>query len=148
MSQMPEDFLNAYIEAAFWSSIHETENSDSEPCPDPNCDQEGENLDETEHELSDEGREKMRADCEKFWAENHEDLAFAFQAISGPTWSWQEGGGHDFWLTRNHHGVGFWDRKWKQPQAVQYALDRLTEACDKFGECDLYVGDDGKVYVS
>lgn len=144
MSQMPEDFLNAYIEAALWSSTHTPDPEGYGPC----CDSDAEFLDGTDHELSDEGRERMRADCEKFWAENHEDLAFVFQAISGPTWSWQEGGGHDFWLTRNGHGVGFWDRKHKQPEAVCEALDRLTEACKKFGESDLYVGDDGKVYVS
>lgn len=144
---MPDDFLNAYIEVAFWSSIHETKRTDSDPCPDPNCTSDAEFLDETEHELSDEGRERMRADCEKFWAENEEDLEIAADAISGPDWNAAAGGGHNFWLTRNGHGVGFWDRKYKQPQAVQDALDRLTEACKKFGDCDLYVGDDGKVYV-
>lgn len=47
--------------------------------------------------------------------------------------------GHDFWLTRNGHGAGFWDGDWDNG-------DILTEICKKFPECYLYVGDDGKVY--
>ncbi len=50
--------------------------------------------------------------------------------------------GHDFWLTRcGHVGAGFWDGDW--PQDVS---DRLTEASEKFGDVDLYVGDDGMIY--
>lgn len=47
----------------------------------------------------------------------------------------------DFWLTRNGHGVGFWDRD------VGAVGDRLTKACKKFGETYLYVGDDGKIHT-
>lgn len=49
--------------------------------------------------------------------------------------------GHDFALTRNGHGAGFWDR------GLGELGDRLTEACRPYGECHLYVGDDGKVYA-
>lgn len=48
--------------------------------------------------------------------------------------------GHDFWLTRVGHGAGFWDGDWP------IHGDALTEICKKFGEVDLYVGDDGKIY--
>jgi hypothetical protein len=50
-------------------------------------------------------------------------------------------GGHDFWLTRNGHGAGFWDGDWPKE-----AGDRLTKACEEFGEFDLYIGDDGMIY--
>ena len=50
--------------------------------------------------------------------------------------------GHDFWLTRNHHGAGFWDR------GLGEVGERLTDAAHAYGSSDLYVGDDGKVYVS
>ncbi len=53
-----------------------------------------------------------------------------------------EQAGHDFWLTRNGHGAGFWDGDWPEHG------DHLTEACKLFGECDLYFGDDGKLYVT
>ena len=48
---------------------------------------------------------------------------------------------HDFWLTRNRHGAGFWDGDYPDPQAQQ-----LTELAHSWGEIDLYVGDDGRVY--
>lgn len=48
--------------------------------------------------------------------------------------------GHDFTLTRNGHGAGFWDR------GLGERGDRLTAACKAYGSLNLYVGDDGKVY--
>jgi hypothetical protein len=53
--------------------------------------------------------------------------------------------GHDFWLTRNHHGVGFWEPEWANID--KDASDRLTAESHRFGECDLYVGDDGKLHI-
>ena len=49
--------------------------------------------------------------------------------------------GHDFWLTRNHHGTGFWDR------GLGDLGNKLTEWCDKFGEQHCDIGDDGKVFL-
>jgi hypothetical protein len=50
--------------------------------------------------------------------------------------------GHDFWLTRNRHGAGFWDRG--LPNHIGQAL---TDAAHAYGSQDVYVGDDGKLYV-
>jgi hypothetical protein len=47
--------------------------------------------------------------------------------------------GIDFWLTRNRHGAGFWDGDWNKGE-------ELTAAAKRFGQCDLYVGDDGKLH--
>lgn len=47
--------------------------------------------------------------------------------------------GHDFWLTRNHHGSGFLDR------GLGQVGDILTAAAKSFGEVNLYVDDDFKV---
>lgn len=55
----------------------------------------------------------------------------------------QERAGVDFYLTRNGHGAGFWDGDWPEPFGTQ-----LTTLAKGFGEFDLYVGDDGKVYRS
>ena len=49
--------------------------------------------------------------------------------------------GHDFYLTRNRHGAGFWDR------GLGELGDWLTEMSHPYGEFDLYVGDDGKLYA-
>ena len=79
----------------------------------------------------------MIADCAKFQEENADDLA-----------TWEDGrytaeemGGHDFWLTRNGHGAGFWDGDWEEAVG-----ERLTKASEAFGQVDLYLGDDKKIY--
>lgn len=50
--------------------------------------------------------------------------------------------GHDFWLSRNGHGTGFWDRD------LGDVGDRLHAAAKACGEVNLYVGDDGEIYCS
>ena len=49
---------------------------------------------------------------------------------------------HDFWLTRNGHGAGFWDGDY-----TKVLGEKLTDLSKQFGEIDLYVGDDNKIYV-
>ena len=49
---------------------------------------------------------------------------------------------HDFWLTRNGHGTGFWDGDYPETG------DRLTELAKKFGECNLYVTDDNEIEIA
>lgn len=49
---------------------------------------------------------------------------------SGSRWS---KAGHDFWLTQNGHGAGFWDGDWPV-----YG-DRLTKLSKTAGELSLYV---------
>jgi hypothetical protein len=43
--------------------------------------------------------------------------------------------GHDFWLTRNRHGAGFWDR------GLGEVGDRLTTWAHAAGSCDVYESD-------
>jgi hypothetical protein len=50
--------------------------------------------------------------------------------------------GYDFWLTRNHHGAGFWDR------GLGELGKKLTEWAHSYGSSDVYLGDDGKIYLS
>lgn len=50
---------------------------------------------------------------------------------------------HDFFLTRNGHGCGFWDGDY--PDELGEAL---TALCDEFGTVDAYVGDDGLIHFS
>jgi len=49
--------------------------------------------------------------------------------------------GHDFWLTRNGHGAGFWDRD------LGKLGDDLTKICEQFNERYAYVGGDNKIYT-
>jgi hypothetical protein len=115
-----DKFLRAYIAAALWSSTDE-----STP-------EGGDFLDANfgSDDLAPETLEQMKADCASFQAENAQDIAGR-----------EEQAGHDLWLTRNNHGCGFWDGDWPEE-----AGDRLTEACKKFSEVNLYVGDDGLIY--
>ena len=55
-------------------------------------------------------------------------------------WPSDEQIAHDFWLTRNGHGVGFWDR------GLGKLGDLLTDAAKTYGSADLYIGDDGLIY--
>ena len=122
------EFILGYITCALWSSTGD----DEQP------------LDEKydSDDLAPETRKAMEADCEKFIAENETALS-DYEEIIGthPEYTESEKAGHDFWLTRNGHGAGFWDR------GIGETGDTLTEASTGFGEVDLYVGDDGKLYT-
>lgn len=49
--------------------------------------------------------------------------------------------GHDFWLTQQRHGTGFWDGDY--PEEVG---EKLTQLSQSFPEINLYVGDDGLIH--
>jgi hypothetical protein len=53
-------------------------------------------------------------------------------------WS-EEEIGHDFWLTRNHHGAGFWDRG-------RESGDKLTEIAQTFKALDVWESELGIIY--
>ncbi len=83
----------------------------------------------------------MRKECEAFYAAN---TALLDEACDRTGYG-AESAGHDFWLTRNGHGVGFWDRI---ELAHDGLGDKLTEACKTCPEVSLYMGDNGKIYYS
>jgi hypothetical protein len=117
MKKPMDEFLKAYIVCALWSSL------DNEEPMDKN---------HSEDDLAPRTLKQMRKDCEQFKAENAKDLEGADMSLAG----------HDFWLTRESHGAGFWDGDW--PKAIG---KRLTASAHKFGGFALYVGDDGKIYA-
>lgn len=49
--------------------------------------------------------------------------------------------GHDFWLTRNGHGTGFWDRGYGD------LGDRLSAAAKVYGSSHLWRDDNGNIHV-
>ncbi len=119
-------FVEAYLEAMFW-----TEGSH---------DGEGElgNPDLTFFSLAPETLDRVISDCDRFYERAH-------QLLSGESPSDNLDPaqcGHDFWLTRNRHGVGFWDR------GLGKRGDALADIAHEFGETWVYVGDDGQVYLS
>jgi hypothetical protein len=79
------------------------------------------------------------ADCRKFYNENH--ALFTDENCKYTGCTPDEYAAHDFWMTRNGHGVGFWDGGWAEPAATE--LHRASKA---FGEMEVYTGDDGMYY--
>lgn len=112
------------------------------------------------HDWSDELLAEVQADCGAFVAACEaikyvdpglaEDSLLDCLAEYAPDYS-DERFGHDFWLTRNGHGAGYWDRKELSGEIVNKQHgdslgDALTRVAKAQGSVDLYVGDDGKVY--
>jgi hypothetical protein len=86
---------------------------------------------------------KIVADCATFQASTEWQAALEANACGRAILNSQEEmGGHDFWLTRCGHGAGFWDGDWSEPHATA-----LTGLAGKFGEVDILVGDDYKLYI-
>ena len=50
--------------------------------------------------------------------------------------------GHDFWLTRNGHGAGFWDGDWSENYSKMF-----DEGSKAYGTFETSLGDDGLIYA-
>lgn len=109
--------LDAYIECALWASFDENDDQPLEDNYSPS-------------DLAPECLDQMRADVHAFVDANADLLDDMPEDLIG----------HDFWLTRNRHGAGFWDR------GLGERGEALTKASHAYGEVYLYVGDDGKLY--
>jgi hypothetical protein len=80
----------------------------------------------------------MKADCKKFQDKHQERILNSCLCSDKPL----EQAGHDFWLTRNGHGAGFWETgDW-----TEEAGRILTDASKGFKESHLCIGDDGKIH--
>ena len=121
MAHITDKFLASYIETALWSS---TDDSGEPLYSSKYCDA----------ELSSNTLAIFKDDCRRFEMELHKLLAPLDDLVIR---SMPDHFAHDFWLTRNHHGAGFWDGDYPEPIATQ-----LTNLAHSFGECNLYVGDD------
>lgn len=115
---LPAEYLEGYQECALWSST----------------DDDGEPLDDSGMLLAPETLDWFLADCGAFLGE-----------IDGLDLPWRDEVewnqlGRDLWLTRNGHGAGFWDR------GLGDLGGALSEAAERQGSADLYIGDDGLIY--
>ena len=117
---MFNQFLNSYLEAAFFTTCLENEASFSDILP--------EDLEEMKKEAKD--FYEFLLDLEV----DDDDLIMARKNV------WYDVAGRDFWLTRNGHGAGFGDGHWSE--RVESAL--LKEA-HKYNECHIEY-EDGKVW--
>lgn len=85
--------------------------------------------------IDDEAMDRMRSECAAFldtaWAEYPECQTLEAEQM-----------GHDFALTRNGHGTGFWDR------GLGELGDALTELTKPYGESELFPCEDGKLRIA
>lgn len=110
-------FELGYIECMLWSSTDDSNDPiDSKYSID---------------DIDSETIQKIKQDCDLF-IEKAGDLLDSLDDSQA---------GHDFWLTRNHHGAGFWDRD------LGELGDKLTKISHSFGEAYLYVGDDERLHL-
>lgn len=121
---MSDRMLEAYIEAALWATIdygHMDNETGNGPMLDANY-----GPDDIEADT----RKQMADDCEAFWLANEADIHLYMDGLSyGP-----EQVGHDFWLTREGHGAGFWDRYYGPDEDLRAVCNRLAEAAKAYGE--------------
>jgi hypothetical protein len=87
-------------------------------------------------DLSSDALNAMRADLADFIAGCGVDVDAYLEHASA------EAFGHDFWLTRNRHGAGFWDR------GLGALGDRLTSMAHPYGESHLYATADETIHVA
>lgn len=122
-------FTQGYIECAFWLS---------------EGDDEGRIGQAGFHDLAPSALATMKKDCTSFQELAKDDLEKAYDLA--PYQYDSTRAGHDFWLTRNGHGAGFWDRGFGDLRTDTIG-GRLSRDAKSFGSFDLYLGDDEKVYV-
>lgn len=123
--QTLDKFTQAYIQTALWSTTDRADETGGDPL-DHNY---------SPSDISPDCLAAMVADCAKFQASE----GVSGMIMRGYEWADLWCAGHDFWLTREGHGAGFWDGDWADGE-------RLTELSKTFGAFDLYVGDDGQIH--
>ena len=106
---------DALIECALWSSLAYGPDQSHDPIP-------ADELHEWGH-VPEDVRQEIWDDLNAFMADEYDDLT-ASGLNMGQI-------GHDFWLTREGHGAGFWDR------GLGDIGRRLTDAARVYGSIDL-----------
>jgi len=120
MEKLLKTVISAYIECAYFCDTGEPDQ-----CP-------------SDTDLSDLGYIAAASDCADFLHLCERAGLLAKYRETGRTW---DQFGHDFWFTRNGHGVGFWDR------GMGDLGEELTKVAKSMGERYLVQGDDGMAYI-
>jgi hypothetical protein len=114
-----QEFIEAYAACALWSSI----------------DDNGDPFDDkySIDDIAPGAMDQMKRDCEDFVHHCGDLILQSDMSMSQA--------GYDFWLTRNRHGTGFWDR------GLGDIGHTLTQVAQGYGEVYIYVGDDDMIYT-
>ena len=113
-----EWFFQSFIEAALWSSSDINSEGDESLLKKYSID-----------DIDQASILKLEKDCHSFMTNNYSKIQNDLERA-----------GHDFWLTSNRHGAGFWDGDWEKEIGQE-----LTEEAHKYGERNFWVND-GIVY--
>lgn len=115
--------LTAYVACALWCTLDysRTDESGHNPMLDDSHDPD---------DIAPDTLARMREDCAEFARANAADLGTYMQGLGYD----ESQAGHDFWLTRERHGTGFWDRYFGSNAELRAAVDRLSEAAKAYGE--------------
>lgn len=118
-------FLSAYVDAMFFTEAH--------------CDAEESMRDAGVEDVSFDLARSVIHDCAIF--EKAFDIMRDLDIFEDGEDAGDAAAGHDFWLTRNGHGAGFWDGCWPKQ-----AGEQLSALARTFGEVSIYRADDGLLY--
>jgi hypothetical protein len=122
-----DEILNSYLETALWSTpdMDATEDDDDyDRCLDKNY---------SITDFDEESAQKSRKDIESFLDKAKlltHDAMYELGMEVGRI-------GHDFWLTRNGHGAGFWDGDYDQRKGDIRLGDYLTGIAKEFKILDI-----------
>lgn len=117
-------FTRAYVECMLWAENDNSDDSGGDPLEN----------NYTIDDFAPKSLIQIKEDCYSFQENNKGLLEQSGLSV--------ERQGHDFWLTRVGHGSGFWD------EGLGELGDKLTTAAKTYGHCDVYVGDDKKLYIN
>lgn len=134
MSDYVDEMVEAFVEALLWAGLDwdnvKPEGTEDNPIPlDENYDAD---------DVHPDALSEIRHDCESFY-EAHACI-LDWIRTRGLMSQWYSPGqcGHDFYLTREHHGAGFWDR------GLGVLGEILTHDCKPYGAVEHYILD-GKI---
>lgn len=136
-----EEFMRGYLACALWSS------NDTKTDPDTDEETVVEGLED--YEWGDGEVEQLTAEARTFFEAQMPNLlmyvsSVTFDASQGTAWDYA---GHDFWLTRNSHGAGFWDRDGVDEEVGQHLSDAVGHGTQWPG-IDLFLDDSDLVRVN
>ena len=130
-----DNFVHSFLQTLLWSTSDNMEG----------------NLDD-KYDIEDFGAGAfvwIRKDCSEF-LKLCETEGYTFTTYlnwyGNEQWSQLEQAAHDYCLTRNGEGTGFWDREAETYPDMD--LDRLSELARSRGGVTAYLEDDGRIYVS
>ena len=133
-----ETFTTAYFEALLWAE-HDIDDKDNDLLDDRYGIE----------DIDQQSRDEARAECDLFLAISGEYIEAAtlhgeYADRSGQGLHMREAieiAGHDFLLTRNGHGVGFWDR------GLGAIGDNLSAIAESFGSVYIFSNGTNTFYI-